>query len=170
MGSLASLLRPASIAVIGASPRSFIGRAALENMRASGYRGPVIPVNPGHPEVGGFAAVADVRDLEAPVDVALVQVAAPRIAQAVDNALEAGIRNFVIPGAGHTDSGSLADVGELGDVHPADLGVEQVAGRPHERTSASNGIEREDIPYGRQPRCGFGHLQSVREFAVFYTF
>jgi acyl-CoA synthetase (NDP forming) len=112
MGSLASLLRPASIAVIGASPRSFIGRAALENLRASGYRGAVVPVNPGHSEVGGFAAAADVRDLEAPIDVALVQVGAHHIAQAVDGAVEAGIRNFVIPGAGHTDSGSLAD--ELG--------------------------------------------------------
>jgi acyl-CoA synthetase (NDP forming) len=107
-----SLLRPASVAVIGASPSSFIGRAAIENMRASGYRGAVVPINPGQREVGGVAAVADVAELEAPIDVALVQVGAGRIAQAIDSAVEAGIRNFVIPGAGHTDSGSLAD--ELG--------------------------------------------------------
>ena len=105
---LQSLLRPASIAVIGATPSSFIGRIALENCRNHGYAGVVTPVNGRHAQVAGFDAVASLADLDHVPDVAVVQVRTARVLNAVADAVAAGVRNFVIPGGGFTDSGEDA--------------------------------------------------------------
>ena len=40
------LLEPRSVAVVGASPTSFVGRVVIENLRLLGFDGPIYPVNP----------------------------------------------------------------------------------------------------------------------------
>jgi acetate---CoA ligase (ADP-forming) len=107
--SLERLLRPRSIAVIGASPNSFIGSAVLTNLTASGYSGSVVAVNPNHGSVAGYAAVSSIDAIDASIDLAVIQIGARGIATAIDESLSAGITNFVIPGVGHTDSGSTAN-------------------------------------------------------------
>jgi acetate---CoA ligase (ADP-forming) len=106
--SLGDLLRPSSIAVIGASPRSFVGSVALNNLRALSFSGPVVAVNPKYDEVCGYPTVAAVSEIGTPVDVAVIQIGVGAVIPAVEEAVEAGIRNFIIPGGGFTDSGELA--------------------------------------------------------------
>ena len=106
--SIDARYRPRSLAVIGASPSRFVGRVALENSRALGYAGRLVAVTPKHREVTGVAAVPTLADLDEPVDLALVQVRADRVLGVVEEGLAAGVRTFVVPGAGHTDSGPLA--------------------------------------------------------------
>ncbi len=49
------LLRPRSIAVIGASEREHsVGRLTLQNLQTGGFSGPVYPVNPGRDSVLGL--------------------------------------------------------------------------------------------------------------------
>ncbi len=105
---LQPILRPRSIAVVGASPRSFVGRVALENSRALGFQGQLFPVNPKYPEVGGLTAYPSLAALPEAPDVVLVQLATERILEAVREGVEVGARSFVIPGAGYTDSGPAA--------------------------------------------------------------
>jgi acyl-CoA synthetase (NDP forming) len=105
---LQPILRPRSIAVVGASPRSFVGRVALENSRALGYQGRLFPVNPKYPEIGGLQAFPSLSALPEPPDVVLVQLATDRILGAVREGAAVGARSFVIPGAGYTDSGPAA--------------------------------------------------------------
>jgi len=105
---LATILRPRSIAVVGASPRSFVGRVALENSRALGFQGRLFPVNPKYPEIGSLTAYPSLADLPEAPDVVLVQLATDRILGAVREGVAAGARSFVIPGAGYTDSGPAA--------------------------------------------------------------
>ncbi len=105
---LATILRPRSIAVVGASPRSFVGRVALENSRALGFQGRLFPVNPKYPEIGSMAAYPSLADLPEAPDVVLVQLATDRILGAVREGVAVGARSFVIPGAGYTDSGPAA--------------------------------------------------------------
>ena len=47
--SIARLLRPRSVAVVGASDEpSSVGRVLMQNLLSSGFAGPVYPVNPAH--------------------------------------------------------------------------------------------------------------------------
>ena len=105
---LRPILRPRSIAIVGASPRSFVGRVALENSRALGFQGRLFPVNPKYPEIGGLPAAPSLSALPEPPDVVLVQLATERILDAVREGVAAGAKSFVIPGAGYTDSGPAA--------------------------------------------------------------
>lgn len=105
---LASILRPRSIAVIGASPRTFIGRVALDNCRRLGFAGPVRPVNPKYDEVAGIRAAPSVAELDIVPDVALVLVSTDRAVDLIEDAVAHGVRNFVVPGGGYTDSGDAA--------------------------------------------------------------
>ena len=61
--SLSALLRPASVAIVGAGDRpTSSGGAVLRNLVKSGYRGRIVPVNPKGGELLG-RAMAD-RSLE----------------------------------------------------------------------------------------------------------
>jgi acyl-CoA synthetase (NDP forming) len=94
--------------VVGASPRSFIGQVGLQNCRRLGFAGRLFPVTPTHPEVDGLMAYPSIRHLDAVPDLALVQISADKIGEIIEQGLELGIRGFVIPGAGYTDSGEAA--------------------------------------------------------------
>jgi len=66
--NLINLLRPRSIALVGASdtPGHF-GQLAWRNLKSAGYLGKLYPVNPRHAQVGGETAYPDVAALpEAP--------------------------------------------------------------------------------------------------------
>jgi acyl-CoA synthetase (NDP forming) len=101
--------RPRSLAVVGASPSRFVGRIAFENCRKLGYEGRLVAVTPKHKDVVGVPAVASLAHLDEPVDLALVQVRADRVLGVIEEGLAVGVRTFVIPGAGTTDSGALAE-------------------------------------------------------------
>ncbi len=105
---LTPILRPGSIAIVGAIPRSFVGRVALENSRALGFQGHLYPVNPKYPEIGGLPAAASLSSLPEAPDVVLVQLGTDRILEAVREGVAVGARGCVIPGAGYTDSGPAA--------------------------------------------------------------
>lgn len=106
--SLLSVLRPSSIAVVGASPRSFIGRIALRNCTQMRFRGELYAVNPAYLEVEGVHSVPDLQALPVVPDLALVQLRTDRVAAVIEAGAHLGIKGFVIPGAGHTDSGAAA--------------------------------------------------------------
>ena len=67
--NLSRLLRPRSVAVVGATdrPASYGGQALL-NLDAIGFPGPVWGVNPGRSEVLGRPCVSSLTDLPEPVD------------------------------------------------------------------------------------------------------
>ena len=68
-----AMLRPVSVAIVGASeaPGS-IGDVLRRNLLEGGFRGPVYLVNPRHASIAGVAAFPDVRSLPQPVDLALI--------------------------------------------------------------------------------------------------
>src|SRR3989442_14850462 len=70
--SLSAILRPRSIAVVGASrhPQS-IGREILHNLVRSGFTGPIFPVNPNAASVHSIKCYPSLRDIPDPVDVAV---------------------------------------------------------------------------------------------------
>lgn len=104
---LEQLLRPRSIAVVGASPRTFVGQVALNNCRALGFSGSIYPVGR-HTEIAGLRAYPSLTDLPEQPDLALVQVRTDRVMGVIEEGLQAGVSGFIVPGSGFTDSGQAA--------------------------------------------------------------
>ena len=73
--TLDPVLRPGSIAVIGASrKKASIGWQILDNLLKHGFEGPVYPVNPNAPSIHSVPAYPSIGAVPGPVDLAIVVV------------------------------------------------------------------------------------------------
>ncbi|WP_169945376.1 acetate--CoA ligase family protein [Microbispora sp. H11081] len=97
---LRPLLRPRSIAVVGASPRRNRGTRVIENLRRFGFSGEIHAVNPKYDEVLGAPCVPSVSALPDGVDLVVVAVGADAALTAVRDAGERGVRAVVLIGSG----------------------------------------------------------------------
>ena len=96
---------PASIAVIGATPRqNSLGDQLLVNL-SLGFTGSVYPVNPNYSEIRSLPCYATVEDIPGPVDLALVIVPAPAVPDALAACGRKGIRRVIIESAGFAETG-----------------------------------------------------------------
>lgn len=102
---LQPLLDPKSIALIGASPSSRVGRAILENLLHLGYAGSVYPVNPKYEEVLGYVCYPSISDIPNPVDAVLIATSTGRVLQILEECAEKGVRAAVVTADGFADSG-----------------------------------------------------------------
>ncbi|MCH8303424.1 MAG: acetate--CoA ligase family protein [Proteobacteria bacterium] len=94
------LLRPRSVAVVGASARAdSIGEWALRNLDLGGYRGKIYAVNPRHEELQGHRCYAAVKDLPEVPELAIFAVGDQRLEAALDEAIAIGIPAAVIQSA-----------------------------------------------------------------------
>ena len=106
-GSLDPLLRPASIAVIGASNNpTRIGGRPIRYLQSAGFAGRVYPVNPRHAKVQGLTAFPRITDVPEPVDLAIVAVPAPSVVETVEACAAAGVRTAVVFSAGFAEMGA----------------------------------------------------------------
>ena len=91
------LLRPKSIAVVGASARAgTIGQLALFNLLQGKYPGQLYPVNPGYEELQGLACYPSLESLPEIPDLVIFGVGDTRIEAAIDDAIIAGVKAAVI--------------------------------------------------------------------------
>ena len=104
--SISRLLAPRSVAVVGASRRpGSVGNAALANVLAGGFTGPVYPVNPTAAEVEGLAAFASVAEIPNPVDLAVIAVPAVGVLDVVEDCGAKGVHGLVVLSAGFAETG-----------------------------------------------------------------
>src|SRR5574341_167547 len=97
MHSLDPLLRPKSIAVIGASRKeSSIGWQILHNLLRSGFQGPVYPVNPAATAIHSIRAYPRIQDVPGPVDLAVVVVPKEHVLTVMRESVDAGVKGFVV--------------------------------------------------------------------------
>ncbi|HEX5015963.1 MAG TPA: acetate--CoA ligase family protein [Actinomycetes bacterium] len=106
--ALAATLRPRSIAVVGASPRSFAGQIVQQNCAAHGYRGLLAPVNGKYAEVAGVPTVPSLSHLGTAPDVVVALVGTARVQAIAEEAAAIGASAVIVPGGGFTDSGDAA--------------------------------------------------------------
>lgn len=99
--SLDPLFRPRSIAIIGAStdPKKIGGRP-VAFLKRSGFRGAILPINPGQAEVQGLRAYARIEDAPDAIDQAIVAVPAAAAEAAVAGCIARGVRAIVMFSAG----------------------------------------------------------------------
>ncbi len=102
--SLDALVRPRSIALVGASDDPIrIGGRPVSYMKQRGYAGQLWPVNPNRPTVQGLAAFATISALPAAPDVGIVAVPASQAIAAVDELGKKGCRAVIMFSAGFAE-------------------------------------------------------------------
>jgi acyl-CoA synthetase (NDP forming) len=107
---LGPLLRPASIAIIGASTNDEVISGIPQVVLAQhGYAGAVYPVNPRYERIADLRCYPDIGAVPGPVDIALVVVNASRVVQVVDECGRAGVRFVVIISSGFAEQFDGAD-------------------------------------------------------------
>lgn len=101
---LEPLLRPSSIAIIGASAvRDVIPGLPQRILAQHGYRGAVYPVNPRYETIDGLRCYPDIGAVPGPVDVALIVVNAANVAGLLARCGQAGVRFAVIISSGFAE-------------------------------------------------------------------
>jgi acetate---CoA ligase (ADP-forming) len=104
--NLDRLLRPRSIAVVGATERpGSYGGEALLNLRRLRFAGAVHGVNPRRERVHGFPCVPTLADLDAPPDAVVVAIPAADAPAAVAQAGACGAGGAVVFAAGFAEAG-----------------------------------------------------------------
>lgn len=103
---LDSLLRPKSIAVIGASRRpGSIGNAMLRHLIQSEFTGPVYPVNPSADSVSSVPAFPSVKDLPTVPELAVIVVPKELVLGVVRECVQVGVQGLVVITAGFREVG-----------------------------------------------------------------
>ncbi len=106
MNDLEFLFNPQQVAVIGASqsPQK-IGFAILDNIIKSGYKGAIYPVNPRETEIGDLKCYCSIKDIEAPVELAVISIPASKVNQVARECGESGVKGLVVITAGFKEVG-----------------------------------------------------------------
>ncbi|MDH6515963.1 acyl-CoA synthetase (NDP forming)/GNAT superfamily N-acetyltransferase [Streptomyces sp. SAI-135] len=108
--SVQRLLTPGSVAVVGVGRApGGVGRSVLGNIRDYGFNGRLHAVNKAFPEqtkeVDGIPAHRSVRDIDGPVDLAVVAVPAEQVPEVVAECGAHGVQGLVVLSAGYAESG-----------------------------------------------------------------
>jgi acyl-CoA synthetase (NDP forming) len=104
--SLSPLLKPRSIAVVGASDRDgSVGHQVLCNILEGGFTGTVQAVNPHHDTVLGVPSVPSPGDLPEAPDLAVIAVPAAQVPGVVRACGERGARSVLLLSSGFGEAG-----------------------------------------------------------------
>ena len=106
VASVAAILRPRSIAVVGAGRHpGNVGHQVVRALLAGDFSGTVYPVNPAARAVCGVPAFPALLSVPEPVDLAIVAVPASAVPAVIDEAAAVGVRAVTIITAGFGETG-----------------------------------------------------------------
>jgi len=135
MSNLDKIMKPKSIAVVGASTKEkTIGSEIMQRLRDYKFTGNIYPVNPKGGMIEGFQAYTSVAEIPGEVDLAIIVVNSKFVLDTIDQCHAKGIKGLCIITAGFKETGAegaeaerqlLAKVREYGMrcVGPNCLGV-----------------------------------------------
>lgn len=103
--NLDGLLRPRTIAIVGASERPSIGRALMESLSHLEFSGEVFPINPKYPSVMGKRCYPNLCEIGKPPDVVAFCVSTERVLEGLRATAEIGGRAAVIYDGGFAERG-----------------------------------------------------------------
>jgi acetate---CoA ligase (ADP-forming) len=107
VAAVTHVLRPASVAVIGASRRAgTVGGEVVRNLLAAGYSGPLHLVNAKGGEVAGRPTVRSIADVEGDVELAVIAVPAAAVVDTARQCAAKGVCALVVLTAGFAEVGA----------------------------------------------------------------
>ena len=119
------LVKPRSVAIVGATDRVGPGRSVIESLGAIGFTGAIYPVNPKYQTVRNLVCYPSLTDLPEAPDVVVFSIRKPLLLEQVRLAAKRGARAAVIYDAG------FAELGEEGARQQAEIaGLCREAGMP----------------------------------------
>lgn len=116
MSKFARLLRPSSVAIVGASDKpGALGASVLSNLDRAAYRGAVHLINPRRAEIGGRPCLPSIEALPEGVDAAVLAIPRAAVLDSVRSLARRGVGAVVIFSAGFAESGAagLAEQEEI---------------------------------------------------------
>lgn len=103
---LSSLILPRSIAIIGASKSpEKVGSIVLKNIIDSGFSGKIYPVNPKETSIAGLTCYNSIEVLPEVPDLGVVAIPSTVTLDAIEQAAQKGIKNYVVFTAGFKEIG-----------------------------------------------------------------
>ncbi len=103
---LAELFAPAAVAVVGASrEEGKVGHELLDNIRTGGFKGRCYPVNPNAKYIHGVRAYPSVLDIPGRVDLAVIAVPAPGVAEVLRACGSRRVKAAIVVSAGFKETG-----------------------------------------------------------------
>ncbi len=106
MSPLASLLSPASIAVIGASAdRARIRGALFHQLASAGFAGAIYPITTSAPEIAGHRSFPTVAAVGAPIDLAIIATPPDSVLGVLEQCAAAGVRSALVLTSGFAEQG-----------------------------------------------------------------
>ncbi|HOV48690.1 MAG TPA: acetate--CoA ligase family protein [Anaerolineae bacterium] len=104
--ALNGLLRPKSIAVVGASNKEGkIGYTVVKNLLDSHYQGAIYPINPTESLIQGLQAYPSVLDVPGTVDAAVITVPAKLVPAVTEECGKKGVKGLIIIASGFSEVG-----------------------------------------------------------------
>jgi acetyl coenzyme A synthetase (ADP forming)-like protein len=105
--SIARLLQPRSVAVVGASrDPATVGHQVLRSLLAGGFDGLVYPVNPSADHVASIKAYPTVLDVPGDVDLAVIAVPAVAVHDVIEQCAQKKVAGLVVLSAGFAELGA----------------------------------------------------------------
>ena len=99
------LVKPRSVAIVGATDRGGPGRAVIESLGAIGFTGPIYPVNPKYPTVLNIKCYPSLTELPEAPDIVVFSIRNPLIPEQMRLAVRRGARAAVIYDFGFAELG-----------------------------------------------------------------
>jgi acyl-CoA synthetase (NDP forming) len=100
-----ALVKPRSIAIVGATDRASPARSVIESLGALGFAGAIYPVNPKYPTVLNHVCYPTLTDLPEAPDVVVFSIRNPLIPEQMRLAIARGARAAVIYDSGFAELG-----------------------------------------------------------------
>ncbi|MDP3316300.1 MAG: acetate--CoA ligase family protein [Devosia sp.] len=110
-GRVAALLRPRSIAIVGASgdPRNILAGRIVSTLLSTGFKGPIYPVNPKYESIDGLRCYKSLESIEGQIDHAIIAVRREGLEEVLQACIARGVGGASIwtSGYGETDDYGL---------------------------------------------------------------
>ncbi|NKI99164.1 acetate--CoA ligase family protein [Novosphingobium sp. SG707] len=117
--SIARLLKPRSVAVVGASDKpGALGATLISNLDRAGYAGAIYPINPNREKIGERACLPSVDALPDGVDVAVLAIPRAFVLDTIKGLAARGVGSAIIFAAGFAEDGEagMAEQAEIGRI------------------------------------------------------
>ena len=107
MDTIKNFFKPSGVALIGASSDpGKLSHGILKNLLSYGFQGGVYPVNPKNDSILDLPCYPSIANVPDPVDLAVIILPAPYIAQVIDDCGKRGIRSVIVISGGFKEVGS----------------------------------------------------------------
>jgi acetyl coenzyme A synthetase (ADP forming)-like protein len=105
--AMGRIMRPSSVAVIGASAEAGkIGNSVMKNLVNGGYQGEIYPINPKATEIMDRKVFRSIADVPGEVDVAIFAVPAKLVPGALEEAGRKGVAGAILIPSGFAETGN----------------------------------------------------------------